>query len=72
MKKQGSVNGKGRKAGASGKVTVTIGRQRFEKISSVEGISLSGAMKKRAADFDRVGSSAEERRTTIIRSYRKG
>lgn len=58
--------------GASGKVSVTIGRQRFAKISEVEGIKLSGEMRQRAVDFDRRGSSAEERRTTIIRAYRKG
>lgn len=49
---------------------MTIGRQWFAKISEVEGIKLSGEMRQRAADFDRRGSSAEERRTTIIQAYR--
>ena len=51
---------------------MTIGRDRFGKISQVEGIELTREMRQRAADFDRRGSSAEERRTTIIRAYRKG
>lgn len=71
MKKGGSSKGKSGKFSASGKVSVTIGRQRFAKISEVEGIKLSGEMRQRAADFDRRGSSAEERRTTIIQAYRK-
>lgn len=72
MKKPGSTKGKGRKISTSAKVTTTIGRDRFGKISQVEGIVLTREMKQRAADSDRRGSSAEERRTTIIRAYRKG
>lgn len=71
MKKKGSPKGsKVARSAATG--AFTLGRQRFAKISEVEGIKLSGAMKQRAADLDRRGSSAEERRTTIIRAYRKG
>ncbi len=66
MKKRSPPKGK------SGKVSVTIGRQRFAKISEVEGIKLSGEMKQRAVEFDRRGSSAAERRTTIIQAHRKG
>jgi hypothetical protein len=44
-----------KKAGGSGFV---LGRERFEKISAVEGIELSGAMKKRIRDSDREGLSA--------------
>lgn len=51
---------------------MTLGRERFAKISAVEGIVLTAVMKKRAADFDRRGLSGEERRRTIIRAYRKG
>ena len=51
---------------------MTLGRERFAKISAVEGIELTAGMKKRAADFDRRGVSGEERRRTIIRAYRKG
>jgi hypothetical protein len=48
-----------------------IGRDSFGKISAVEGIRLTPAMKKRAADAERKGLSAEEFRQTIMRSYRK-
>jgi hypothetical protein len=48
-----------------------IGRDGFGKISAVEGIRLTPAMKKRAADAERKGLSAEEHRQTIVRSYRK-
>ena len=43
----------------------------FGKISAVEGIRLTPAMKKRATDAEREGLSAEEYRKTIERSYRK-
>jgi len=48
-----------------------IGRASFGKISAVEGIRLTPAMKKRAADAQRRGLSAEEYRQAIMRSYRK-
>jgi hypothetical protein len=48
-----------------------IGRERFAKISAVEGIKLSGAMKKRITDSDRKRLSAADRREAIIRAYRK-
>ena len=51
---------------------MTLGRDRFAKISAVEGIVLTGVMKKRAAEFDRQGLSADERRRSIVRAYRKG
>jgi hypothetical protein len=49
-----------------------IGRSGFGKISAVEGIRLTPPMKKRAADAERNGLSAEQYRQTIVRSYRKG
>jgi hypothetical protein len=49
-----------------------LGRERFSKISAVEGIELSGAMKKRIRDSDRKGLSAEARREAIIRAHSKG
>ena len=49
-----------------------IGKDAFAKISAVEGIRLTSAMKKRASDARVKGLSAEEYRQTIIRSYRKG
>ena len=48
-----------------------IGRERFAKISAVEGIELTDAMKKRADDKRAKGLSAEEYRRTIIGSHRK-
>ena len=51
---------------------LVIGRQRFAKISAVEGIKPTSAMKKRAAQFDRDGLSASERRREIIKAYKKG
>jgi hypothetical protein len=40
-----------RRSGIGG---VVIGRERFAKISAIEGIELSPAAKKRAAEFDRL------------------
>ena len=48
-----------------------IGRASFSKISAVEGIRLTPAMKKRAADAEHKGLSSEEYRQIIMRSYRK-
>ena len=50
---------------------VTLGRKRFAKISAVEGIELSPAAKRRAAEFDRLGLSAEERVRRIIAAHGK-
>lgn len=63
-----------RKKSAANKRVATsrvIGRERFAKISAVEGIKPSGAMKKRVAQFDRDGLSAAERRREIIKAYKK-
>jgi hypothetical protein len=49
-----------------------LGSDRFAKISEVEGIRLTTSMKKRAAEAQIKGLSAEEYRRTIIRSHRKG
>jgi DUF1009 family protein len=48
-----------------------IGSDGFGKISAVEGIEMTAAMKKRARDARAKGLTAEEYRRTIIRSYRK-
>jgi hypothetical protein len=53
------------------KADVVIGTRRFAKISAVEGIVLTREMRARAAEFDRKGMSAEERRRSIVRVYRK-
>jgi hypothetical protein len=49
-----------------------LGSDNFAKISAVEGIRLSDAMKKRASDARAKGLTAEEYRSSIIRSHRKG
>jgi len=49
-----------------------LGSDRFAKISEVEGIRLTPAMKKRASDAQSKGLTAEEYRRMIIRSHRKG
>ena len=67
MKKKGSALNSDRRTGG-----VTLGRERFGKISAVEGIVLTRDMKKRAAEFDRQGLSAEERRRSIVSAHRKG
>jgi hypothetical protein len=67
MKKRSSSSDRTRRASG-----VALGRERFAKISAVEGIELTPLMKKRAAEFDRQGISADERRRAIVRAYRKG
>jgi len=49
-----------------------LGSERFGKISAVEGIKQTPAMKKRSASFDKAGLSAAERRREIIKVYSKG
>jgi hypothetical protein len=49
-----------------------IGSAGFGKISAVEGIRMTAAMKKRAGDAHAQGLTAEEYRRAIIRSHRKG
>jgi hypothetical protein len=68
MKKRSSPNRKRNAAGVGG----ILGRDRFARIAAVEGIELTPAMKRRAAEFDRRGLSGEERRRSIIRLYRGG
>lgn len=48
-----------------------LGSNRFAKISEVEGIKLTPAMKKRASDARSKGLTAEEYRRAIIRSHSK-
>jgi hypothetical protein len=49
-----------------------IGRNGFGKISAIEGIEVTPAMKRRAGEARAKGLTAEEYRRTIISSYRKG
>ena len=49
-----------------------IGRERFARISAVEGIKPTAVMKQRSARFDREGLSPAERRKEIIKAHKKG
>ncbi len=68
MKKRGSPPNRRRSAGAG----TIIGRERFDKISEVEGIRPTQAMKRRQAQFDRERLSPEERIRRIIAVHRNG
>jgi hypothetical protein len=63
------MRGKTKKAKAIG---TKIGRDAFATISAVEGMQLTPAMKRRAAEFDRKGLSTEERVRAVIAVQRKG
>lgn len=60
-----------KRVGGKQKTDVVIGARRFAKISAVEGIVLTREMQTRAAEFNRKGMSADERRRSIMRVYRK-
>jgi hypothetical protein len=66
MAKQRKPVAKGARVGG-----FVVGRARFTKIGSVEGIHLTQIMEERASEAGRKGLTAEEYRRTIIRSYRK-
>lgn len=59
------------KTGKHSTKSVTLGRQRFAKISAIEGISLSLSARLDLEEFDRKGLSPEERRAAISRKYGK-
>jgi hypothetical protein len=65
MPKQKGSTGKNSKTG------FIVGRAGFAKISAVEGIQLTPAMKERAAEAARKGLSAEQHREMIVRAHRK-
>lgn len=48
-----------------------LGNERFAKISAVEGIELSDAMRQRAEEAVRLGLSAEQRLERIRKAHRK-
>lgn len=50
----------------------TLGRDRFAKISAVEGVELSRDALRRAAEFDRKRLSPEQRIREIVAAHRKG
>jgi hypothetical protein len=70
MKKPVSTSLKPAKA-ATGKSGLVIGHARFAKISAVEGIVLTPAMKARKSALDRAGASAAERREAITKVYKR-
>ena len=45
-----------------------LGRERFARISAVEGIALTDEMRATLERFDREGLSADERRRAILRA----
>ena len=51
--------------------TYVLGRDRFAKISAIEGIRTTAAMEADFRKFERQGLSAEERRKAIGRKYGK-
>jgi hypothetical protein len=51
------------------RVAFTLGREGFDRVSLVEGISLSREMRRDFRDFDRRGLSDEERRDLIRKKY---
>jgi hypothetical protein len=61
-----------RAVGKSGKSGFVVGRVNFAKISAVEGIGMTAAMKQRADDAATKRLSPEERRRVIVSAYRKG
>jgi hypothetical protein len=56
----------------TGKRAMTLGRERFAKISAVEGIEVTATMQSRAAEFDRLGMAPAKRRRAIIMAHSKG
>jgi hypothetical protein len=51
--------------------SLVLGRTRFARISAVEGISLTPAMRRRATEFDDAKLSPEERIRRIIAAHRE-
>jgi hypothetical protein len=61
------------KSGANKRASAkfVIGMERFTRISAVEGIKPTAAMKKRSERFEREGLSPAQRRKEIIKAYTK-
>ena len=47
----------------------TLGRAAMERISAVEGLSLTAEAREAFANFDRAGLSADERRTRLRETF---
>jgi hypothetical protein len=60
-----------RSTGRNSKTGFVLGQAGFAKISAVEGIRLSPAMKKRATEAGSKGLSPDEYRRAIVRAHRK-
>jgi hypothetical protein len=54
----------------SSSAEVVLGRERLAKVSALERIALTPAMKKRAKEFDRLGLTDAERRREIFKIHR--
>ncbi len=61
-----------KKATRTSKVGTVIGRERFKKISAIEGLSLTYAANSEFDADDTRGLTAEERRERIIAKYTQG
>jgi hypothetical protein len=70
MEKRKSL-GRDRAKSASPSRPVIIGRKSFAKISEVEGIRLTGDMKKMMAEFDRKRLPNDARRRAIIGKFKR-
>jgi hypothetical protein len=49
-----------------------LGAKWAEKINAIDGLKLTAAAERRAADFDRRRLSPDERRKEILKAYRQG
>lgn len=56
---------------ASKKSGWVIGHARFSKISAVEGLAFTPAMKARKSELDRIGATPEQRRAAITKAYQR-
>ncbi len=67
----GAKGGEVRVQGRDGRwrESFTVGRDPFEKISAVEGIQISGEMKRDLRAFDRKTLSADEQRRVVLAKY---
>jgi hypothetical protein len=66
------MSGPTTKSGKRASKGFTLGRQDFAKISAVEGIRMSRAMRAEFQEFDRKGLTPEERREVIAEKYGRG
>lgn len=70
-RQKGTSKSKHRKVARSGSkaARLTIGLAGFEKISAIEGLRITGDMKRTFGMLERQGASAAQRRAAIIKKY---